>query len=366
MGDLPPEDTGLLEEFLSQLDAGTLPIAPSQRDHVEITAEIARLALRAAANGGWPEDLAEIAARLAAAPELPPWANGWNEPTQWTDDRVPRTVNEARHKRASEEGQNVARGWIGHPAVAREVEAAKATISALAERLWMYDQQTVTYVTARLLGGTAVWPDGAEWPDPFAGAPAWLRAAAEQLQPAFVGALRTLAKRIAAAGAPLDPEDVAGWLVLAQLAILDFDLSRTPAEIVDELNTWPPGSFDREAATLGHVATHASRHGRNARFQADLAGSAGVVVRRLGPPAIGAPYAAGKKRNAPDTTQRLRLALAELVGLYPSLTPGRLLAPVGGGGDHPALRNLRQKMDWGPERLPDMRTLERNWPKSRP
>jgi hypothetical protein len=332
--ELSPEERRQFEEFLSQVDAGTLPIAPSMREHVGAAVEIARLTLRASAEGGAQEDLDELAARLVAGPELPPWASGWNEPNQLTDEHVPRTVNERRHRRASEKGQKVVRGWIGHPAVAREVGAAKAELIALAEPLWMYGPKAVTYITARLLGSVAIGPDGAEWPDPFADAPAWLRVTAERIQPEFVGALRALAIRIAEGGARLDPADLGGWLVLAQLTLLPIDLSREPAEIVDDLNTWPPGWIDRDAATLGHVATHTSRHGRDARFQADLAASAEVLARRLGPPAIGAPYAGGHPRRRLSVErgrEARREALRAVLLVHPKVTAGRLVATWAAG-----------------------------------
>jgi hypothetical protein len=359
--DLPPEQKRELEEFLSRLDAGTLPYTSAMREHVEAAAEIARRALRASAGRGAQEDLDELAQSLAAAPELPPWARGWDEPSQWTQERPPRTVNERRHQRQSSEGEKVARRWIGHPAVAREVKAAEATLRALAEPLFMYDQKTVTYVTARLLGGTAIWPDGAEWPDPFADAPAALREAAERIQPEFVGALRALAVRIAVDGAPLDPEDLAGWLVLAQITLLDCDLSRTPTEIVADLNTWPPGWIDREAATLGHVATHTSRHGRNARFQADLAASAEVVARRLGPPAIGALYAGGRRRRVPSVEHRQaarRRALAKVLIAFPDATAGKLRATWSGGPSSPG-GLLRTKLGLQPHDPPPSETTLR-------
>ncbi len=331
--DLSPEQRREFEEFLSRVDAGTLPIAGPMRQHVDAAVGIARLTLRSSAEGGGPAD-PELAARLASAPELPPWARGWDEPSQWIGEHVPRTANERLHKRVAEQGQKVARGWIGHPAVAREVGAAKAELNTLADLLWMHDQKAVTYITARLLGGTAIWPDGAEWPDPLADAPAWLRETAERIQPEFIGALRMLAIRIAEAGARLDPADLGGWLVLAQLALLPIDLSREPAEIVDDLNTWPPGWFDRDAATLGHVATHTSRHGRTARFQADLAASAEVVARRLGPPAIGAPYAGGHPRRTPSVEhgrEARRKALRDVLVVHPKVNAGRLVATWSAG-----------------------------------
>jgi hypothetical protein len=361
---LPPDKRRELEEFLARIDAGKLAIAPGMDEHIAAVAEIARLTLRASGSEGTQADLDTLNAILENAPAPPPWARGWDEPHQWTDERVPRSANERGHKRSEDEGQRVARGWIGHGAVAREVAGAKPALNALVEPLLIYDQKSVTYVTARFLGATAVWPDGAEWPNPFADAPAWLRKAAEAIQPAFLDALRGLATRIAEAGAPLDPADLGGWLVLAQLTLLDIDLSTDLTKIVDDLNTWPPGWIDRDAAILGHVATEVSRHGRNARFQADLTRSAEVIARRLGPPLIRSVYAGGRRRSTPVETRRLRDELALLVERYPALTPASLLELVH-SDDHPAMVELRTvlgaKTDW----LPDRRRLERNWPKPR-
>jgi hypothetical protein len=66
------------------------------REHVEAAVKIARLTLRASAEDGAQEDLDELAARIEAAPELPPWAGGWKEASEWTDERVPHTPNEDR------------------------------------------------------------------------------------------------------------------------------------------------------------------------------------------------------------------------------------------------------------------------------
>jgi hypothetical protein len=362
--DAPPDQRRELERFVAEVEAGTLPLSAAMRDDAEAMADVARLILQASGPDGCQEDLDALVACLKTAREPAPWARGWNEPGQWTAERVPRTANERGHKRAEGEGQRVARGWIGHAAVTREVAVAKPELNALVEPLLIYDQKSVTYVTARFLGATAIWPDGAEWPNPFADAPAWLQTAAEAIQPAFLDTLRGLATRIAEAGAPLDPADLGGWLVLAQLALLDVDLSTDLTKIVDDLNTWPPGWIDRDAAILGHVATEVSRHGRKARFQADLTRSAEVIARRLGPPPIRSAYAAGRRRSTQLETRRLRNELALLVERYPALTPASLLELVD-SDDHPTLVELRTalgaKADW----LPDRRRLERNWPKPR-
>jgi hypothetical protein len=234
----------------------------------------------------------------------------------------------------------------------------------LAEPLGMPDQQTVTRVTARILDVVAFWPDGSEWPNPLEGAPPPILEEARRIQPLLVQALAELAKRIESAGAPLDSIDSGVLLVLAQLTLLEVDLNRPAAAIVDDLNLLPPGWIDRDAAKIGHVATHTSRHGRTVRFQADLTAAAEFLARRLGPPAIGTPYGGGQSRRTRADTLKLQQALAILVIQHPSLTPGSLLARDC-GEDHPALNQLRAALGKERDWLPERRRVERNWPKSR-
>ncbi len=360
---LSPDQRRELEGFLPAFEDGTLALTPAMRVHAEAAAGVARATLRVAEPGAAKQDRHDLDALLAAAPKLPPWASGWAEPSETQDHLVPRTPNERRHQRASQAGEAVARGWIGHPAVRQEVDAAKAHLNQIAEPLLMFDQKTVTYVTARLLAATAMWPDGREWPDPFAGAPTWLREAAEHAQPAFLEALRSLAHRIAYAGARLDPEDLGGWLVLGQLALLEVDLHADPAELVPKLNTWPPGWIDREAATLGHVATHTSRHGRNARFQADLAATGESVVGRLGPPAIGGRYAGGQRRSKPKrehAVEERRKALTAVLEAFPDVSAGSLCRTWGTGPSTPG-GLLRTKLALQPhDRSPSETTLRKD------
>jgi hypothetical protein len=112
------------------------------------------------------------------------------------------------------------------------------------------------------------------------------------------------------------------------------------------------------------VATHTSRHGRNARFQADLAAGAEFLARRLGPPAIRPLYAGGQQRRTRQDTLQLRQALEALVRQHPALTPGTLLEATS-GDDNPALAELRAALGWASDDVFDRRRLERNWPKSR-
>ena len=283
---------------------------------------------------------------------------------QWTVDRKPSNAVERRHKRADDLGRAVVRGWIRHPAVAREVEAARPAMCALAAPLGLPDQRVTTLVTARFLNTGGFFPDGTEEPDVFAVAPVELLEDALRVQPLFVQALQELANRIASAGAPLDPADQGVLLVLAQLTLLKADLTLPAAELVDQLNVLPPGWVETEAARQGHVATHSSRHGRSARFQADLAACGEFLARRLGPSPIRPPYSGGRKRTTRSDTLQLQRALALLAAQDPSLTASSLLGAVG-DGEHPALPQLRIALGAEEDWLPDQRRIERNWPKTR-
>ena len=192
----------------------------------------------------------------------------------------------------------------------------------------------MTFAAAYALGGAFTWPDHTEWPPQVVTVPVEMREGAERLladlariAPLLASALRELAGRIASKGAPLDPDDPANLLVLAQLALLDVDWTRPVAELVDRLNVWPPDLIDRDAATKGHVVTRASRHGRGARFQADMAAIAESWAARLGPPALRPPYAGGQRRRRPaheHVVEERRAALSEVLLKFPDVTAGRL------------------------------------------
>lgn len=351
---LSPEQVHHLEALIHQADEQIAGSPPLLRLRLEEARDLAIRMLHSGGSDATKEERRETARliRIHLIGE------------EWTADGQPRNANERRHKRASDLARTVALGWLGHPGVAREVAAAKPALLALVEPLGMPDQLTVTYVTAIFLDVGAYWPDGTEWPNPFTRAPAALLEEATRIREPFVDALGQLAVRIESAGARLDPQDPAALLVLAQLSLLDADLTRPAAELVDDLNIWPPGSVDREAATQGHVATHTSRHGRNARFQADLAAGAEFLARRLGPPAIRPLYAGGQQRRTRQDTLQLRQALEALVRQHPALTPGTLLEATS-GDDNPALAELRAALGWASDDVFDRRRLERNWPKSR-
>ncbi len=276
----------------------------------------------------------------------------------------PRNPDHRRQKRLFDLARAVTVGWVGHPAVAREVAAARPALELLVEPLALPNQYVVSLVAVRFLDATPYWPDGTEWPNPFNFVSEAVREEAARIGPLFVEQLRGLAMRIESAGAPLDPTDVGVLLVLAQLALLEPDLTRPAGDLADDLNLLPPGGFYRSAALLGQLATHSSRHGRSARFQADLAASAEIFIRRVGPPAIRPPYSGGRKRATRRDTLGLRKALALLVAQDPSLTPTSLLGLVG-GADHPALERLRSALGAETGWQPNRRTIERNWPKSR-
>lgn len=341
-------------------------VPPSFRGWFEEPRRAAELILRLSGPDGTSEDERELA-ELMVAPRLSPWhcvKHDVDQQTKWTDERVPVTANEKRHKRVKTVAENAVRGWIGSPAVAREVEGARARLNSLVDPLVLPDQLTVTLVSAHFLGGAGYYPDGSEWSNPFDGAPEDVRSLAERIQPAFIDALKELGRRIEAAGVRLDPDDPGVLLVLAQLTLLDSNLSRPASEIVSRLNIWPPGYVDREAASHGQVATWSSRHGRSARFQADLAASAEAVARRLGPPPIRPPYSGGQKRATRSDTVALKRALAILVERDRSLTSSTLLGFVN-GEEHPAFKTLRQALGKDDRWLPDRRRIDRLWPTSR-
>jgi len=272
---------------------------------------------------------------------------------------------DSRYQRLEEAGRAAVRAWITHPAVGREVAAAKPALVRLVEPFVLPNQWAVTLVAARFLDVAGRYPDGATWPDPFLDAPAAIVASARRIAPLVVEALSALAERLAAAGVPLDPLDRSVLLALAQLALLKFDLAHLTRELVDELNVLPPGWIDRESAERGHVTTGASRHGRNARLRADIGSIGEDVARDLSPlGAIPAPYAKGGRREPPSLTVRLRAALAALAEQDPTLTPGTLLEGLA-RNEHPGLQRLRDEMGWRQDYEPELRTIERNWPKSR-
>ena len=365
--DLSPERRREVEGFIRWADEAAESVPPPLRSRVENDRKIAELILRVTGVDGTEDD----GRALAEQPHVPlpaPWSWVKREPgvgyRKWTDDRIPRNPDERRNKRQKDFAVKAVLGWIGCSAVAVEVDAERLRLVALVAPLHMRDQGIVTFVTADFLGCASVYPDGSEWPDPFAGAPRYVIERAEQIRPTFVARLKQLAARIEAAGAPLDPGDPAVLLVLSQLTLVRVALDRPPAEIAADLNIWPPGSIDRDAATLGQVAVHASRHGRTARFQADLAAGAEAVARRLGPPSIRPTYAGARQRATRRDTLRLRDELAILVQQDPSLTPASLLDLVQ-GQDHPALQRLRAALGAKDDWQPDQRRLERNWPKPR-
>lgn len=273
-------------------------------------------------------------------------------------------VTDARYARLEAEGRRAVHGWLGHPEVKRQVGLAKDPVNVIVAPLGLWDQAMVTLVTARFLDTAALWPDGSVWPNPFIGQDDALLEQAARIGPVLVAELQALAERLAISGVPLDPRDPGVLLVLAQLTLLEVDLTQPAAEIIDDLNTLPPGWIVRDAAMRGHVETGVSRHGRRVRFKADLSAVGEQLTGRLGPTAIAAPYASGHRRQTAAPTARLREVLAQLAEKDPSLTPGRLLEAVK-GEEHPALDQLRNLLGWGDAYLPDRRTLERNWPKSR-
>lgn len=317
-GFLTPERRNQLEELLHVANEQVETAPPLLRLRLERARDLVRLMLKAEGPEGTPEDRRDLYARLRIELAGQPWPF----------DPKPPPATEQRHARAEELARRVCLTWIGHPAVRREVAASKPELMALVEPLGMPDQLDVTRVTARFLDLAPFWPDGSEWPNPFDGAPESILEEARRIGPLLVCALTELAQRIESAGAPLDSADPGVLLVLAQLSLLHVDLERPAADLVDDLNLLPPGWIDRDAAKIGHVAPHTSRHGRTARFEADLAVAGELLAQRLGPPAIGTPYAGGARRKSavPIARDRRREALRVVLRTHPDVTPGQLRA----------------------------------------
>lgn len=301
-----------------------MAIWPTSEEQVRRLAEAARLLL--AGDGAQP-DIVQLAAQLDGAAEPLWWWHGWSEPA--VADGPPQTADETRIQRLVEHGHLAILSWLGHGAVEREVRTARQPLSAMSHVLYMYSPEAIRYVTSALLRFIVIRPDWSQWPDPFAGAPPWYREAVEQIGPRFVAELESLAQRIAGAGARLDPNDPAAWFVLAQLALLDIDLSRDAVSIAADIVALPPGWFELDAARLGQVATHVSQHGRTARFKLDLDALAEDAALRYGGPPIRQPYARGGRRRAADDDKarerRRRLkALRGVLKQFPDTTATRL------------------------------------------
>jgi hypothetical protein len=269
-----------------------------------------------------------------------------------SDDPTP---TDARYERLEEIGRAAVRTWITHPAVASEVAAAKPVLDRLVDPLVLPDEWAVTLVVARLLDVAGRYPDGTTWPNPFAGAPAEVRAAVRRIGPPLVAALEGLAQRLAAAGVPLDPLDRSVLLVLAQLALLDVDLADLTRDLVDDLNVLPPCWIDRTSAEQGQVVAGSSRHGRSVRVRADLDAVAEDVARDLSPlGAFRAPYAGGGRRSSVAKEHRQaarRDALREVLDRHPDVTAGRIIATWGAGPSTPG-GLLRTTLDLQPQDRP--------------
>lgn len=321
---LSSERRSELEEFLRRFDNDTLPIWPTSEELVRQFADVARLLL---AGGGGQPDVDQLALRLEAASEPLWWWHGWDEPE--VADGPPETADERRAERLVDHGHLALLSWLGHDAVEREVSTARQPLRAMSHALYMYSQDAIRYVTSALLRFIVIRPDWSQWPDPFSGAPPWYREAVEKTGSRFVAELESLAQRIAGAGARLDPNDPAAWFVLAQLALLDIDLSRDAVSIAADVVALPPGWFDLDAARLGQVATHVSQHGRTARFKRDLDALAEDAAVRYGGLPLRQPYARGGRRRAADddkTRERRRRlkALRAVVKQFPDTTATRL------------------------------------------
>jgi hypothetical protein len=212
---LTSEQRQMLEAFLRDQLPESWP-QPLRERHAAAK-RIAELILVTDGPGGTPEDRRLLAQLLAIKPAAP-WSwveRGPDAPYRaWTDVRVPANALERHHGSAQRFARKAVAGWIGHPAVAREVELARPGLNELVAPLLLPDQGTVTLVAAHFLGGAGTYPDGSEWPNPFIGAPADVCELAEAIQPRFVALLGQLAHQIEDGGAPVDATDPGVLLVL--------------------------------------------------------------------------------------------------------------------------------------------------------
>ena len=132
---------------------------------------------------------------------------------------------ERRHGRLEEAGRAPVRRWIGHPAVRREVAAARPALIELAGPLMSLadpaeggHQSHLTLLMVRLLDGAIQRPDEL-LPNPFAGLPPEVLESAAAVAPVLIDVLQGIARRLAVAGAKLDPDDDGVLVVLAQLVL---------------------------------------------------------------------------------------------------------------------------------------------------
>jgi hypothetical protein len=261
----------------------------------------------------------------------------------------------SRHERLQHSGTTAIVGWIGHPSVHRLVGAVRPLVRQLVAPLAMRDQSEITALVARAYDVTGYYPDGTEWP----AVARWPRDrldAARAIVPALVVAIDALASALEMDGVPLDPASASDRVALAQMALLEFDLTLPAAQLVEGLNALPPGGFERGGGDL-----RMDRHTSN-RDERDLVALLRREREAHGKKKIRAVYAGGSKRRPPARTVELRRALRVLVAEDPSLTPTRLLEIVDGEEDS-ALVHLREILGWAEDAMPSEDRLRDNWPK---
>ena len=117
--DLPPQERRKLEEFIRWADDTVESLPPPVRSRLEGDRKIATLILRATGGEGAEADRRELAELLRV--QIPaPWSWVARERgigyRQWTDDRVPRTADERRHKRQKDLGGRVGNRPESEPA----------------------------------------------------------------------------------------------------------------------------------------------------------------------------------------------------------------------------------------------------------
>lgn len=210
--------------------------------------------------------------------------------------------------RRADKSARAAAAWVGHALVRELIPPCRPAFRRLFEPLRTdLELGTITLMVARWLDATGRYPDGTEWPNPFANYPADRLPVVRTVGGAVVEALRRVAGALAAHGVPLDPDWHGNWLLLAQLLACDVDLARPADAILAELNIVPPGVLVR-----GQRATTSSRHA-TVQFGHLLTDIAFDLADEAGSPHIRAPYAAARGgHRAQHTQERRRAALREL------------------------------------------------------